>query len=60
MMTDILTNTNLNTSDNITITNTKKRRPFSTYTPEEQEARNLKKVKGNPEENQKYIQKQKN
>ena len=44
-MTDILTNTNLNTSNNITKTITKKGRPFVIYTPEELEARKLKKVK---------------
>jgi hypothetical protein len=48
-MTEILTNTNLNIKDNdITKTIKKKGRPFQNYTAEEQEARNLKKVKGKP------------
>jgi hypothetical protein len=48
-MTEILTNTNFNTNDNdITKSITRKGRPFAIYTPEEQEARNLKKVKGTP------------
>jgi hypothetical protein len=46
-MTEILTNTNLNTND-ITKTITNKGRPFAIYTDKEQEARNLKKVKGKP------------
>ena len=48
-MTEILTNTNLNTNDNdITKTITRKGRPFAIYTPEQQEIRNLKKRKGKP------------
>jgi len=58
-MTEILTNTNLNTNDNdITKTITKKGRPFVIYTPEELEARKLKKVKKKLVEKPKYILKQ--
>ena len=46
-MTEILTNSNLNTY-NITNTLTNKGRPFAIYTDKEQEARNLKKVKVKP------------
>jgi hypothetical protein len=44
-MTEILTNSNDN---DITKTITRKGRPFTIYTPEEQEARNIIKVKGVP------------
>jgi len=49
-MTEILTDTNLNTNDNdITKTITRKGRPFVIYTPEELDVRNLKKVKVKPQ-----------